>query len=306
MPRTIAAFVLSLVLALAARAQVVPLTLEASGTIAGVDPSGPYASVTPGTAFTIEFVLMIDIGTPISQTTEFTVWSATGEAKLTIDGMTPTTESGFCPVAVYDDPFVTGGDLIRFILNIPGGGNRNIGLRSDPEQDVLDINEPPSDYAINMLPISAQSGNGFAFGEQDAMANYLINGFITSFTATGGAPPPPPEITSQPVGEIINTGDTHNFIITAVGQDITYQWRLNGSPLTDGPGLVGSLTRRLQITPSKSGKYDCVVSNPGGTVVTNRVVLSVENNCPADQNGDGMLSPADFSAWVGNYNAGCP
>lgn len=28
-------------------------------------------------------------------------------------------------------------------------------------------------------------------------------------------------------------------------------------------------------------------------------------DCPADQNFDGMLSPADFSAWVSNYNAGC-
>ena len=24
-----------------------------------------------------------------------------------------------------------------------------------------------------------------------------------------------------------------------------------------------------------------------------------------DQNGDGSCSPADFSAWVANYNAGC-
>src|SRR5690606_13870034 len=26
----------------------------------------------------------------------------------------------------------------------------------------------------------------------------------------------------------------------------------------------------------------------------------------ADQNQDDMVSPADFSAWVSNYNAGCP
>ncbi|MEL6311439.1 MAG: GC-type dockerin domain-anchored protein, partial [Pseudomonadota bacterium] len=25
----------------------------------------------------------------------------------------------------------------------------------------------------------------------------------------------------------------------------------------------------------------------------------------ADQNGDGLLSPADFNSWVLNYNAGC-
>ncbi len=29
------------------------------------------------------------------------------------------------------------------------------------------------------------------------------------------------------------------------------------------------------------------------------------SSCPADQNFDGMLSPTDFSAWIGNYNAGC-
>ncbi len=28
-------------------------------------------------------------------------------------------------------------------------------------------------------------------------------------------------------------------------------------------------------------------------------------DCPADQNFDGIVSPADFSAWVSNYNAGC-
>jgi hypothetical protein len=25
-----------------------------------------------------------------------------------------------------------------------------------------------------------------------------------------------------------------------------------------------------------------------------------------DQNGDGLCTPADFNAWIGNYNAGCP
>ncbi|MFI4870550.1 MAG: GC-type dockerin domain-anchored protein, partial [Phycisphaerales bacterium JB061] len=28
--------------------------------------------------------------------------------------------------------------------------------------------------------------------------------------------------------------------------------------------------------------------------------------CPADTNGDGMLSPADFSAWVSAFNANAP
>ena len=36
-------------------------------------------------------------------------------------------------------------------------------------------------------------------------------------------------------------------------------------------------------------------------------VAQFNTNGPlCDQNGDGMCSPADFSAWVANYNAGCP
>ena len=31
----------------------------------------------------------------------------------------------------------------------------------------------------------------------------------------------------------------------------------------------------------------------------------VISDCPADQNFDGILTPADFGAWVANYNAGC-
>ncbi|MEO1585174.1 MAG: hypothetical protein AAFR96_11480, partial [Planctomycetota bacterium] len=29
-------------------------------------------------------------------------------------------------------------------------------------------------------------------------------------------------------------------------------------------------------------------------------------DCPPDQNLDGLLSPADFSAWLLNFNRGCP
>ncbi len=36
-------------------------------------------------------------------------------------------------------------------------------------------------------------------------------------------------------------------------------------------------------------------------------VGAYNNNAPeCDQNGDGLCTPTDFSAWVGNYNAGCP
>lgn len=35
------------------------------------------------------------------------------------------------------------------------------------------------------------------------------------------------------------------------------------------------------------------------------IIKAPINNCTADVNGDGMLTPADFNAWVLNFNAGC-
>ncbi len=42
------------------------------------------------------------------------------------------------------------------------------------------------------------------------------------------------------------------------------------------------------------------------TPVTVRFQAGEPNLCLADVNGDGMLSPTDFSAWIGAYNSGAP
>ena len=36
------------------------------------------------------------------------------------------------------------------------------------------------------------------------------------------------------------------------------------------------------------------------------VVIREANDCLADTNGDGMVSPADFSAWVAQFNSNGP
>ncbi|MEO0631969.1 MAG: FG-GAP repeat protein, partial [Planctomycetota bacterium] len=39
----------------------------------------------------------------------------------------------------------------------------------------------------------------------------------------------------------------------------------------------------------------------------NAWVIAFNTNAPqCDQNGDGLCNPADFNAWVLNFNAGCP
>ena len=55
---------------------------------------------------------------------------------------------------------------------------------------------------------------------------------------------------------------------------------------------------------------DCLADVNGDGMVTptdfTAWVGAFNTNAPeCDQNGDGMCTPTDFTAWVGNYNAGC-
>ena len=290
MLRTLAVSFFALVsLVFGAHAQIVPITLTCSGIISDVDASA-YPGVSPGTAYSIEYDLNIDITAPFDADSTQSSWSASGTVTLTIDGLAPITQIGPCPVQLLDNPFADDRDWIRFVFNVPGGGFRSISLITNPGSTLIDIEDAPSAAVINQMPPQSST---FAFVEQDAGSVFLLNGRVTSFTATGGAPPAAPEITTQPVSEIVNLGDVHNFTVGAQGTELSYQWFRDGVALTDGPGVAGSQFSRL-------------VSNPGGSVTSIPAVLAVVNECRADQNNDGTLSPADFTAWIANYNAGCP
>lgn len=289
-----------------ARAQVVPISLEASGVLANVDPS-VYPGVSPGTAYSIKYDLMLDTSAPFSIGAGQSSWTASGTVTLDIDGQASIAETAASPIQILDDPFNDGRDMIRFVLNIPGGGFRTIGLLTDANSDLLaDLNQAPSATLINELPAAQQVSSTFAFNEQSTAGPFVLNGNVTALEASGGAPPPAPVITSEPFGDIVDSGDVVNLQVIAEGYDLSHQWYKDGVPLTDGPGIAGSQTRRLQFTANENARYGCVVTNPGGSVTSAEVIVAVNNTCPADQNNDGMLSPTDFTAWIANYNAGCP
>ena len=60
-----------------------------------------------------------------------------------------------------------------------------------------------------------------------------------------------------------------------------------------------------------SQSNDCIADTNGDGILSpadfSAWVAAFNAMAPAcDQNNDGMCTPADFSAWVANYNAGCP
>lgn len=67
----------------------------------------------------------------------------------------------------------------------------------------------------------------------------------------------------------------------------------------------------VSLLPGVTYFWDVIASNTAGQTLSANgpfsfTTASVMSDCPADQNFDGFLSPADFGAWITNFNAGCP
>ena len=76
----------------------------------------------------------------------------------------------------------------------------------------------------------------------------------------------PPTIVTQPDSEFTGfAGSTVNFMVSATGTPLTYQWQRNEIDLVDTPSeLSGSNTSQLtvlNVEEDDEGSYRCVVSN---------------------------------------------
>ncbi len=82
----------------------------------------------------------------------------------------------------------------------------------------------------------------------------------------------PPSITTQPVAQSLNVNGTLSLTVAVTGPGpYAYQWRKNGTPLTDGGNVTGSQTAALTISnsqPSDAGTYSVVVSNAASSVTS--------------------------------------
>jgi hypothetical protein len=82
-------------------------------------------------------------------------------------------------------------------------------------------------------------------------------------------PLPDPVVVSQPPScSIARVGETLAISVTGNGSLLQYQWRANGSNLSNGAGIAGATTPTLTLSPLSSAMgatYDCVVSTCDGS-----------------------------------------
>jgi hypothetical protein len=147
--------------------------------------------------------------------------------------------------------------------------------------------------------IVGANGNDDAGTDSNSGSAYLFKGGV--------------EIVQQPEGDFVRVGDSVSFeVVLSNPSDGTYQWRRNGTDLTDGGNISGATTSTLSIVAAEQdvAYYDCVVDGISGLpLVTNRAVLAIlpdPNACYPDANGDGVLDFFDISQFIIEFGRGCP
>ncbi len=118
----------------------------------------------------------------------------------------------------------------------------------------------------------------------------------------------PADVVQSPDAATAPFGGSVQFQVMAGGTGpLTYQWRKDNVPLTDGPvgcggSISGATTDTLvlnTVTFVEGGNYDCVVTNACGTDTSAAATLTI-NPPPAaaDVNHDGQVNGADIQALV--------
>jgi hypothetical protein len=113
-----------------------------------------------------------------------------------------------------------------------------------------------------------------------------------------------PTITQDPTDQVVTTGATAHF--TVVSDGALFQWRKDGSPLSDGGNIGGATTASLAISnaqESDEGSYSCDVQNGCGVTLSGSATLTVNpsTGCPGDFNHDNVVDLADLTIILGNF-----
>ncbi len=160
---------------------------------------------------------------------------------------------------------VTVGNTVSFSVTASGTGPLSYQWLLD---GVNLAGATASSLTLNNIQMS-QAG-----GYSVVVANAIDSVTSDPATLTVNPPPPgPPAIISITGSQTVNAGANAGFTVVASGTaPLSYQWRLNHAD------LAGENNSTISFSPaqvSNSGNYDVVVTNPGGSVTSAVVSLTV-------------------------------
>ncbi len=205
---------------------------------------------------------------------------------------------------------------LTFTVQRSGTGIRTYAVRSDAGGDAFATNLPASISPAN-TNLSVQAGNVFYYAlDANATAQngstvtltgasfqnvttpvtfrfygwnaeasggtFSIDNVVFTGSVTSASGPTPPSITTPPSAQTVTEGAVVHFSVVAGGTaPLSYHWRKDTVPLTDGGIVSGALTDTLTLSgvvagvAGDSGNYDVVVTNAAGSATSTAAALTV-------------------------------
>jgi hypothetical protein len=186
----------------------------------------------------------------------------------------------------YDLNSLTGGVLYSYSAAFVAGSVRGIAASADQKFLAAVAVEAPNDnvriYDIfnpatgvlprDQEPFFTQNANNTGIGGTAATAiggGYVFaldsNNGLKGFLLNTNYTPPSVSILTQPASRTVYAGAMATFTALVAGNPpIYYQWRFNGTNLTDGPNVNGSTNTTLtlvNVATNSAGNYSLFVSN---------------------------------------------
>ena len=200
-------------------------------------------------------------------------WTPQGGAYLSVTNITP--YQWYLIAAVGNGTNVT-----LYLVSTNNGGT--VQQATSTPNVTTNYGSSAYPFRIGGGGILDTTGNFFT-GLIDEVAFYdraLTASELASLLGTalvGGALPP--KISIEPKDQTtLYAGRTFTLYTEAVGEDLHYQWRKGGAPISDNGALSGTTTKTLTITAvtaGDAGDFDLVVTNTAGAATSRVAVLSV-------------------------------
>ncbi len=104
----------------------------------------------------------------------------------------------------------------------------------------------------------------------------------TQASSGSDSAPVAPSITSQPISQTVNPGQTATFIVVATGTaPLTYQWMLNGAAITGATSPA--YTTPAAAVEDNGAQFSVKISNPIGNATSSSAKLTVNVVLPPEQ-----------------------